>query len=422
MFLSPFTILDDTYTITSPIGSFPGANIYIARDEAGKEFIVKEFIINASGEEERGRLREGLLKEINLMKNFTHPGLPEIHRVLNKNDNIYLIMEYIKGQSLEKVINSGNKQVPTDIAVKWAMEICNVLNYLHTSFSSPALYKNLNPANIIVTKKNNVKVIDYGLTCYYNPDKNRIAKNYEAPEEEKTVQSDLYSLGVILYQMVTKKYPEGKGVNFSDIKSINPNIEDEIIKIVNKAVRKNPEERYKNAEEFKKDLEKYLNNYLQSNKPSSPGSPKITRDLFDEKLKEQDKVSEKKTTKSVSIGMVAIIIITIAAFFSIMFLIKRNKERAFICSQNLYNITAALEIYADDYYGKYPVSLKYLTQKCMNETREELYKKPYLGEGLRCPAGEAYIYTTNYEKYTVYCEIHREKTKEEKDIPEEPQK
>jgi len=418
MFLSPFTKLNDKYTIISPIGQFPKANIYVARTEDNKDLILKEFILPDSSEKKN--IQTKLLSQIDSIKTLTHSGLPGFFDSFSLNGKVYLVMEYVKGKNLEKVINSRKKQVPTDIALKWTIEILNTLHFLHTSFSSPALYNNLNPSNIIIDRENNVKLVDYGLTSYYNPDKDRISSNYEAPEKEKTVRSDLYSAGIILCQMLTKYYPDGE--KFPSIKSLNPKISDKLISILSKAIEINPEKRYKNTTNFRKDLEKYLESFLKDNKPSSLESPKITRDLFDEKLKEEDEKTDKKAKKSLSTGMIVLIVVVIAALIAVKIWLDKNAENAIICSQNIYNINIALDNYNND-FREYPALLKDLTQKCMDQSNEELYEKPYLETGRECPSGNTYIYTTNYETYTLYCELHKDQKRQEEELPlREPKK
>ncbi|MEQ8225692.1 MAG: serine/threonine-protein kinase, partial [Candidatus Eremiobacterota bacterium] len=179
-----------------------------------------------------------------------------------------LTMDYIEGKTLEEIINSSWKPVEKNKAITWTIQIAEIIDYLHNSFQKPLVYRDLKPSNIIIKPEEKPVLVDFGIARYYNPDKSSDTFNYgtpgyAAPEQYKgkgqsTPQSDIFGLGAILFQMLTGYDPSLKPLQFPSMKSLNPDISEELESTIFKAIQLDPMNRYISIREFKEILQKYL--------------------------------------------------------------------------------------------------------------------------------------------------------------------
>ncbi len=412
MTLNPYTKLNKKYRVVCPRGKCSDGHVYVVRQEEDqKEFLLKEFSFSSKEEKKK------FLEELEIVKKVNHSGLPRVYDSFFENNRDYIVMEYLKGRTLDSIVTELNGNVPVDVAIKWTIEIAEILDYLHTSFPSPVLYGNLKPSHIMLTHKGRLKLIDLSITGYYNPVQS-VIPGYAAPEQcsgkkETTFLSDIFSLGAILFQILTGHYPPSTPFRFPDLKSVAPSISEELSSIVMKAIEVEPEKRYKSVKEFRGKLQKHLNFYLSDHK----SSPKIsirgteTLSLSKEKFKEAEAQKEKKLTSIQKIVIAIISFLVLAGLFTGKYMLERNKKMAEECKENLNVVKTILEIYAEDNKGKYPFLLSHLIRK--NSMSEKFYDTPYIDKVPLCPASGDYEYKTNYETYTVYCKTHRHAEPEE---------
>ena len=214
-------------------------------------------------------------REGELLSKFDHPGLPELYGFFEEDGRKCIVMEYIEGRTLEYILKGAlEKPVPLKLALRWVMEIGEILDYLHNSFSSPVVYKDLKPSNIIITRKGKVRLIDFGTSRYYSPDKNsdtyRLGTpGYAAPEqykktEQTTPRTDVFSMGVILYHLLTNYDPSLTPFKFPRAGSLNPAVNYGLEKIIMKAIALEPFNRFMSVRELIEELEKYLNKKAES--------------------------------------------------------------------------------------------------------------------------------------------------------------
>jgi len=261
--------LDNRYDVISHLGKGTMGSVYLVKRKSDeKELVVKKLIITStSGLSERSA-REIFQREFELLKRFYHPGLPEVYDTFRQDEQDYLALEYIKGETLEDIINKNNEPFPVAQALKWVIEIAEILDYLHNSFEAPIVYKDLKPSNIIITPEGKPRLIDFGTSRYYNPDKHSDTHRlgtpgYAAPEQyqkkgQTNPQSDLFSLGVILFQLLTTYDPTVTPLKFPSMRSLNPSITDKLEKIIKKSIQLEPLNRYISVMELKEELEKYV--------------------------------------------------------------------------------------------------------------------------------------------------------------------
>ena len=216
--MSQAMLADAGYDVIRHLGEGTMGSVYLVKRKSdGKELVLKKLIITSTSGLDETSAREIFRRESELLKRFSHPGLPEIYDTFIQNGQDYLVMEYIKGETLEDIINKHDGPFTSDKALKWVIEIAEILDYLHNSFEAPVIYKDLKPSNIIITPDGSPRLVDFGTSRYYSPDKNSDTHRlgtpgYAAPEQynkngQTTPQSDLFALGVILFQLLTKYDP-----------------------------------------------------------------------------------------------------------------------------------------------------------------------------------------------------------------------
>ena len=267
--MSQAMLADAGYDVIRHLGEGTMGSVYLVKRKSdGKELVLKKLIITSTSGLDETSAREIFRRESELLKRFSHPGLPEIYDTFIQNGQDYLVMEYIKGETLEDIINKHDGPFTSDKALKWVIEIAEILDYLHNSFEAPVIYKDLKPSNIIITPDGSPRLVDFGTSRYYSPDKNSDTHRlgtpgYAAPEQynkngQTTPQSDLFALGVILFQLLTKYDPTVTPLKFPSMKSLNPFVPERLEEIIKKAIQPEPVKRYISVVEFKESLEKYM--------------------------------------------------------------------------------------------------------------------------------------------------------------------
>ena len=204
-----------------------------------------------------------LLAEPNILKKLNHPALPRIIDIEEDETNIYILEDYIDGRSLDSRLKT-EKRFDEETVINWSKQLCDVLIYLHNQKPNPIIYRDMKPANIIVTKENRVKLIDFGIAREFKIENDSDTtymgtRGYAAPEQYGSSQTDqrtdIYSLGVTMYHLITGKSPNEPPYEFKKIREIDPNFSEGMEYIINKCIQNDPTKRYQSMEELLYDLE-----------------------------------------------------------------------------------------------------------------------------------------------------------------------
>ena len=150
------TVLDGKYEILKQIGKGGMSIVYLAMDKRlNKQWAVKEIRKTASGKNNEVVVNS-LLAEANLMKRLDHPALPRIVDIIDNGQTIYVIMDYIEGESLGKILKEYGAQ-PQEQVLDWAKQLCDVLEYLHSQ-KPPIIYRDMKPDNVMLKPEGNLNV------------------------------------------------------------------------------------------------------------------------------------------------------------------------------------------------------------------------------------------------------------------------
>ena len=147
------SLVDGKYKILSEIGHGGMSVVYMAINEkANKTWAVKE--VRKDAKMDFNTVRQGLMAEIETLKKLKHPNLPSIVDVIEDQDSFIIVMDYIEGRSLDKIIEENGAQ-PESFVVEWAKQLCDVFGYLH-SRTPPIIYRDMKPANVMLKPDGNI--------------------------------------------------------------------------------------------------------------------------------------------------------------------------------------------------------------------------------------------------------------------------
>ncbi len=240
--------------------------VYRARDKNFKAIrlvAVKEMITQVTDDLIRNNIYKIFEREANILATLRHPAIPRIYDYFIDNNRAYLVLEYIHGKNLEEVLSKTDDFIPEDQLLSWAVEICDVLEYLHSHKPEPVIFRDVKPSNIMVSPQGHISVVDFGIAKVFESDqKNTMVgtQGYSPPDQyrgEATPKVDIYALGATLHHLITLKDPQLEApFSFAErpIADINSNVSSELISVVGQALEYKPEDRYSSASEMKEAL------------------------------------------------------------------------------------------------------------------------------------------------------------------------
>ncbi len=264
------TVLNDRYTILEEVGMGGMAHVYKAKCNVLNRIVAVKILRNdlEGGDEFVNRFNA----EAQSAACLTHPNIVSIYDVGEENGMYYIVMEYLEGITLKEYIKA-NGPLTSEETANIAMQICSALNVAH---DKNIIHRDIKPHNIMITSDKLVKVTDFGIARASNNSTMRVGDSilgsvhYISPEQARggyvDCRSDLYSLGIVMYEMLTGKLPfesdspiaiAMKHLEETPVKpeTLCPDISLELQEIVLKAISKETRNRYQNAKAMIADIE-----------------------------------------------------------------------------------------------------------------------------------------------------------------------
>jgi len=258
------------YTILKELGEGGMGIVYLAREETldtpvaikllHRQFVSKE------------QIKERFKNEARIMASLVHTNIVQFRRFLEIPDGLALVMEFVEGRGLDRIIGEEFGPIPWEKALPLFTQILQGLGYAH---EKGIIHRDIKPSNIIVTESGEVKITDFGIAKLAG--RSNLTKTgmqmgtlfYESPEQIRGAKnidkrSDIYSLGMTLYEMLAGRLPFDSGENSSEFDITQqivfkenpppnvfyPHIPEWLVKIVVKATAKDPDQRFQSCEEF----------------------------------------------------------------------------------------------------------------------------------------------------------------------------
>lgn len=250
------------YNIMSELGRGATAVVYLGEDQFNDRKVAIKVVTpdEGMGEEEARRFEKLFLNEAAMVGKMSHPNIVGVYDAVIEGENRYIVMEYVGGGSLKKYCTETNL-LPVRQAVLIIFKACRALDY---AFQNGVIHRDIKSANILISERDDIKISDFGTAQISQATHTQIdgfvgSPAYMAPEqineEPPSAQTDIYSLGVTMYELLAGRLPFqaansvamiNKILNdtATPLKSIRPDIPDELVAIVEKAMARDPAKRY----------------------------------------------------------------------------------------------------------------------------------------------------------------------------------
>ena len=258
------TVVKNQYRIVRLVGGGGMAWVYQVEElppGSGKLWALKELRPQSQDRSEQAVARDLFEQEARLLRELDHVNIPAIVDFFEENGRACLVMEFIWGESLEKRLTATNAPLLETDVLKWAIQLCDALDYLH-SRKPPIIFRDMKPSNVMVTNTGLVKLIDFGIARTFKVGKKRDtvamgSENYAAPEQwgkgQTDPRSDLYGLGATMYHLLANMAPTPAFLPSEPLPLANYNgaVSKETIAIIERAMDRQREKRFSSAREMR---------------------------------------------------------------------------------------------------------------------------------------------------------------------------
>jgi len=242
-------ILNHRYEITRMLGEGATSSVYLVRDkkDVGLVWALKQLTHSPTEDE-----RDSLFREVDFLSTLSHENLVQLIDYFVEEGWDFLVMERVTGPTLEDIIMEAEYPLDELDAANYAIQVCKVLSYLHRQ-DPPIVYRDLKPANIMITVPGQLKLIDLGIARHFNPMKPRDTTplgtpGYCPPEQygggQTTPRSDIYSFGATFYHALTFQEPASFNFNFPPATRYHPFLSEKMDWILAKCLQLNPDDRF----------------------------------------------------------------------------------------------------------------------------------------------------------------------------------
>lgn len=257
-------LIADRYEVIKELGRSETNIVYLVSDCKTSEMLaMKVAQSNLDG------YNSLLKKEAEILEALNSPIVPRFHSYLEVSGKDFLLMEYVEGENLAEILDEKGLVRP-ETALVWMIQVCELLSYLH-SFRPKIIYRDLKPANIILSRQGIIKIIDFGAARFSSVGKSNDTTylgtaNYAAPEQfgglgQTDCRTDIYNLGITLRHLVYGETAIYKGLENSEISN-------SLRIIIEKAISDNPENRFQSAFELEVSMRRCLYEYQKKSTES----------------------------------------------------------------------------------------------------------------------------------------------------------
>jgi serine/threonine protein kinase len=265
--LRPGHVLQNRYRIVAIIGVGQMGAVYLARDlhfpNVTRLCAVKEMINLAKDPRLREQTVKNFEREADTLAMLDHPAIPYIYDYFSSGDRAYLVMQDLRGRDLEQILNSTDGFLPVEQVLDWAIQICEVLSYLH-NHQPPVVFRDMKPANVMIDEREQVRLIDFGIAKQFQrgqPGAMIGTEGYSPPEQYKGIASpegDVFALGATLHHLLTRSDPRREppfSFEQRPVRQYNPDVPEALASIVERALDYDPKKRYADGAAMKRALE-----------------------------------------------------------------------------------------------------------------------------------------------------------------------
>jgi outer membrane protein assembly factor BamB/tRNA A-37 threonylcarbamoyl transferase component Bud32 len=260
-------MLQSRYRILGVLGFGGMSAVYKAQDmrfpKVTRLCVVKEMLNTATDPEVRTMIERNFEREANILATLSHPGIVQVFDYFSENKRSYLVMEFVSGRDLEAVLGQTEGFLPEAQVVSWAIQVCDVLSYLHGHEPRPIIFRDIKPSNIMLDGRNRIRLIDFGIARVFQSGQKGTmigTEGYSPPEQYRGIAEprvDIYALGATMHHLLSKQDPRLEppfSFHERPIHKTNPVVSHELADVVNRALEYDINKRYGSAEEMQRAL------------------------------------------------------------------------------------------------------------------------------------------------------------------------
>ena len=331
--------INDRYEIIRSIGEGGMANVYLAYDIILNRKVAVKILRGDLAEDEKFVRR--FQREAISASSLNHPNIVEVYDVGEDNGKYFIVMEYVEGKTLKQLIKKRGALTLPEVQ-DIMLQLTSAISHAHESY---IIHRDIKPQNVLILEDGRVKIMDFGIAAQLNSGEltqtnSVMGTVYYLPPEQAngnaaTAKSDIYSLGILMYELVVGKVPF-KGDSpvevaikqmkeaIPDITTYNPDVPQSIENIILRASAKNPKNRYDTALDMYNDLKtaldkdrfdeaKVIYEYPETNfdENEKVTEKRSTKHVKDEAIEEEKKTNKKLVITGIIAGVLAIIAIFI---------------------------------------------------------------------------------------------------------------
>jgi len=262
--LSVGGILQARYQIESILGIGGMSVVYKGRDLRFKNVYrpcaIKEMIDRSPDTQTRAITLKNFEREASLLATLNHPAIPKIYDYFVEEGRVYLILEFIEGQNLEDMLEDSDGPMEEEQVVRWAIQICDVLSYLHNHRPEPIIFRDMKPSNVMITPDGRAVLIDFGIARIFEADRKGTmigTEGYSPPEQYRGVaepRGDIYALGATMHHLLTRSDPRLETpFTFHERppSGLNPKVSPQLEGLILKALEYDTRQRWTSAAEVR---------------------------------------------------------------------------------------------------------------------------------------------------------------------------
>ena len=224
---------------------------------------IKEMVNSTSDPEIRAMILRNFERETNILATLNHPGIVQVYDCFTEGQRSYLVLEYVRGRDLEVVLEQTTGFLSEEKVVSWAIQICDVLSYLHRHEPRPIVFRDIKPSNVMLDEHGRIKLIDFGIAKMFRSGKKGTmigTEGYSPPEQYQGMSDprvDVYALGATMHHLLSKRDPRLEppfSFQRRPIHETNPSVSRELVEVIEKALEYDANDRFGSAEEMQRRL------------------------------------------------------------------------------------------------------------------------------------------------------------------------
>jgi outer membrane protein assembly factor BamB/tRNA A-37 threonylcarbamoyl transferase component Bud32 len=260
-------LLQDRYRVMGLIGVGGMSAVYKAQDTRFRRVtrlcVVKEMLNTATDPEVRAMIKRNFDREANILATLSSPGIVQVYDYFTEGDRNYLVLEFIDGKDLEAILAQTEGFLSEAQVVGWAVQVCEVLTYLHSREPQPVIFRDIKPSNIMLDSNNHIRLVDFGIARIFQSGQKGTmigTEGYSPPEQYRGIAEprvDVYALGATMHHLLSKQDPRLEppfSFHERPIHDKNPTVSRELEDMVNRALEYDINKRYGSAEEMRRAL------------------------------------------------------------------------------------------------------------------------------------------------------------------------